>query len=253
MGYLWILLILFATGFIAGLVDAIAGGGGLITVPALLAVGLPPQVAIGTNKLQSSFGSGSAMAHFARAGTVRLRDCVPGIAATAVGAGIGALAVQSLDPDFLRRVIPFMLIAIAGYLLAAPRLGYEEVRARLRPLTFYLIFGLAIGCYDGFFGPGTGTFWAMAFMLCLGQNLTRATAHTKVMNFTSNIVSLGFFIASGVVRYPEGLAMGAGQFLGARVGARLVISRGTRFVRPVFLAMVLLLSLKLLLDAFRTG
>ncbi len=247
----WLLSLLFSVAFVAGLVDAVAGGGGLITVPALLAVGLPPQTALGTNKLQASFGSGSAMFHFAQAGTVRLRECGQGILCTAIGAGLGALTVQGLDTGFLRRVSPFLLMALAAYLLFSPRLGYEEVRPRLRPGTFYVLFGLGIGFYDGFFGPGTGTFWAMAFMLCLGQNLTRATAHTKVMNFTSNAVALLFFMAGGAIRYPEGIVMGTGQFLGARVGARLVIRRGATFIRPVFLTMALLLSVKLLLAAFR--
>ncbi|HEY6007945.1 MAG TPA: TSUP family transporter, partial [Geobacteraceae bacterium] len=101
------------------------------------------------------------------------------------------------------------------------------------------------------FGPGTGTFWAMAFMLGLGQDLTRATAHTKVMNFTSNAVALVLFVVAGAVRYPEGLVMGAGQFLGARLGAHLVIRRGVPLIRPLFLTMVLLISAKLLLDAWR--
>ena len=247
----WLLPLLFATGFIAGLVDAIAGGGGLITIPALLAVGLPPHVALGTNKFQSTFGSGSAMLHFIRSGTVNLRQCALGVVWTAVGSGLGAVVVQRLDPGFLRLVIPYLLLAIAGYLLVAPRLGYEDVRPRFTPPFFYFCCGLVLGFYDGFFGPATGTFWAMALMLGLGQSLTKATAHTKVMNFTSNLVALLFFLAGGAVRFPEGLAMGAGQFLGARLGARLVIKRGFGLIRPLFLTMVLLLSVKLLFDAYR--
>jgi uncharacterized membrane protein YfcA len=116
---------------------------------------------------------------------------------------------------------------------------------------FYLLFGLVIGFYDGFFGPGTGSFWTMALMMLLGYSMMRATATTKVMNFTSNFVALLFFLAAGQVRFMEGLVMGAGQFMGARVGSRLVIKRGTAFIRPVFIAMVLVLTGRLIYLNFR--
>jgi hypothetical protein len=243
--------ILFAAGLFAGLIDSMAGGGGLITIPVLLGMGMPPQTALGTNKLQGTFGSGSAMLHFARAGSVRLRDCAIGVVWTAFGAAAGAMAVQTLDPSFLRLAIPLLLIAIASVMLFSPRLGMADVRERMGKNVFFLVFGLAIGFYDGFFGPATGTFWAMAFVLCLGFNLTRATAWTKVMNFTSNLVSLLFFLAGGFVSLPEGIVMGLGQFAGARIGSRLVISRGSRFVRPIFIAVVIAVSARLLYQNFR--
>lgn len=246
-----ILLILFLAGLVAGLIDSIAGGGGLITIPVLLGIGLPPQYALGTNKLQATFGSGSAMLHFARAGTVRLRQCGEGVLFTAIGAGLGAFSVQRLDPGFLRQAIPFLLIAIAIYTLVSPRLGYEDVHPRLRPLPFYLLFGLLIGFYDGFFGPGTGSFWVMALVLGLGYNMTTATGYTKVMNFTSNIVALALFVMGGHVRYAEGLVMGAGQFIGARIGARLVVARGVGFIRPVFILVVLAVTARLIYANYR--
>ena len=243
--------LLFVAGLFAGLIDSMAGGGGLITIPVLLGMGLPPQTALGTNKLQGTFGSGSAMLHFARAGTVDLRECAAGVVWTAFGAMIGTLAVQRLDTAFLSRAIPLLLIAIALFMLFSPRLGMADVRERMGKKTFYLVFGLTIGAYDGFFGPATGTFWAMAFVLFLGFNLTRATAYTKVMNFTSNLVSLVFFLAGGFVSFPEGIVMGLGQFAGARIGSRLVITRGSRFIRPVFMAVVVAISAKLLWQNFR--
>jgi uncharacterized membrane protein YfcA len=241
-----LLPILFSAAYIAGLIDAIAGGGGLITVPVLLAVGLPPQVALGTNKLQASFGSGSAMLHFVRAGNVRIRDCLQGILWTAAGSASGFLAVQLLNPSLLRLIIPWLLAAIALYMFLSPRLGNEDVRARWPDRLFYPVFGVSIGFYDGFLGPGTGSFWAMAFMLLLGYSMLRATAHTKVMNFTSNVVALIFFLAVGQVHFLEGIVMGTGQFLGARTGARLVSRRGTAFIRPVFIAMVLAILIRMI-------
>ena len=248
---LWMLPILFLTGAVAGLVDSIAGGGGLITLPVLLGLGMPPQYALGTNKLQSTFGSASAMAHFVHAGTVNLREGLAGILWTAMGAGLGAYTVQLVDPGFLRRLIPFLLLAIVLYTLLTPRLGNEDVHPRLGLGPFYMVFGLIIGFYDGFLGPGTGSFWVIALMLGLGFNMTKATGYTKLMNFVSNIVALAIFMAGGHVFYVAGLAMGFGQAFGARIGSRLVIAKGTRFVRPIFIAAVLTVTAKLLYQNYR--
>ncbi|HJV34341.1 TSUP family transporter [Geomonas sp.] len=243
--------LLFATGLVAGCIDAIAGGGGLITVPVLLGIGLPPQVALGTNKLQSTFGSASAMFHFVKAGTVNLRDARRGIFWTAVGAGIGAYTVQQIDPGFLKRFIPYLLLAILAYTIFTPKLGAEEVHPRMRKEVFYTVFGLLIGFYDGFLGPGTGSFWVISIMLGLGFDMRKGTGYTKLFNFVSNIVSLVVFIVGGKVVLLAGLLMGAGQACGARVGAKLVIHKGTRFVRPVFICSVLAVTAKLFYDNYR--
>jgi len=246
-----LLPLLFGAAFVAGLIDSIAGGGALITVPALMGIGLSPQVALGTNKLQASFGSGSAMLYFVRAGTVKLSDCWIGILWTAIGAAIGVWAVQLLDAMILKQLIPWLLAAIAVYTFFSPRLGEEDSHARMKGGSFYLLFGLSLGFYDGFFGPGTGSFWAMALMMLLGYSMMRATATTKVMNFTSNIAALIFFLSVGQVRFVEGIVMGVGQFLGARVGSKLVIKRGTAFIRPVFITMVLALVGRLIYLNFK--
>ncbi len=238
--------LLFATALIAGLVDAIAGGGGLITIPVLLGLGLPPQLALGTNKLQACFGSGSATLSFIRSGTVKLSECRTGIIYTAIGAVLGAATVQLLDPRLLRQIIPWLLIAIIIYTLLSPRMGFEDIHPRMRPAPFFITCGLLLGFYDGFLGPGTGSFWVVALIFGLGFNIMKATGQTKVMNFTSNIASLAFFIACGSVLWREGLIMGVGQFIGARIGAHLVITRGARFVRPVFVTMVLAVTARLI-------
>ena len=245
------LSLLFLVGLAAGLVDSIAGGGGLITIPVLLGIGLPPQIALGTNKLQASFGSGSAMLTFIRSGKVKLGDCSIGILYTALGSALGTFTVQLLDPALLRLIIPWLLVAIVAYTLLTPRLGFDDLHPRMTQATFFLLAGLTLGFYDGFLGPGTGSFWVMALIFALGFNMTKATAYTKVMNFTSNIVSLVVFIAGGAVLWREGLVMGAGQFIGARIGARMVVSRGTRFVRPVFITMVLAITAKLIWQNYR--
>jgi len=248
----WLLFsLLFGTGLVAGFVDSIAGGGGLITLPVLLSFGLEPKLALGTNKLQATCGVSSAAWHYAAAKIVRLQDCVWGFVISAIGAAVGTLAVQRLDPSLLRRAIPILLLAVAVYTLLKPRLGAEDLHPRLGGKCFYLTFGLLLGFYDGFFGPGTGTFWTMAFMLGQGFNLTRATGYSKVMNFASNLSALVFFAFSGHVAFAAGLAMGAGQLLGARAGSRMVIARGTKFIRPVFISVVFALTLKLIWDQYR--
>jgi hypothetical protein len=250
MVQLWHLPLLFGTGLVAGFVDAIAGGGGLITLPVLLNLGIDPKLALGTNKLQATFGSGSATVHFARAGTVALRDCQRGFVVTFLGAALGTLLVQQLPRDFLTHAIPILLVLVTVYFLLKPDLGATDAPPRLSRRWFDTGFGLVLGFYDGFFGPGTGTFWAMAFVFGLGFNLTRATGYTKVMNFASNLSSLLFFLLGGNVSLVPGLTMGFGQLLGARLGSHLVVVRGAKFIRPVFITMVLAITAKLLYDNY---
>ena len=157
--------------------------------------------------------------------------------------------MQHVQPHFLRAFIPFLLIAIAVYLLFRASLGEADAPARWKAGAFHLVWGSALGFYDGFFGPGTGSFWAMAYVVLLGFNLTKATAHTKLMNFTSNAASLAMFIIGGKVFWLAGLTMGLGELLGARLGAKIVIRRGARFVRPIFVAVALAIAVRLVITA----
>ena len=240
-----IIFILFCVGFAAGMVDSIAGGGGLIALPTLLFLGLPPQVALGTNKLQGSFGTFSAVVNYTRKGQVTLRHGLTGIAFTLLGATFGAWLVQSLDPTIIKPLIPFMLLFVFIYTVFAGNLGNKDTSPKLRMNVFYALFGIGLGFYDGFFGPGTGSFWTVAFMFFAGFNMTKATGYTKLMNFTSNIGALFWFIIGGNVVYSIGLIMGAGQIAGARIGSSLAIKNGTRFIRPIFLTVVLLTVIRL--------
>jgi uncharacterized membrane protein YfcA len=242
---------LFVVGIAAGWIDSIGGGGGLITVPVLLSLGLPPAEALGTNKLQAVFGSGSATWHYSRAGLIDFCAAIVGVVFTAVGAIAGALVVQHIRPDFLSAIIPFLLIAIALYFLFRPQLGATDAHPRMKAGAFHFLVGLVLGFYAGFFGPGTGSFRAMAYVMLLGLNLTRATAHTKLMNFASNAASLALFIAGGKAHWEAGLVMGLGQLLGARLGAKMVVARGAKFIRPIFIAVVLASSARLLVTAIR--
>jgi uncharacterized membrane protein YfcA len=154
--------------------------------------------------------------------------------------------VRWLDAALLANVIPWLLAALVVYLAFRPRLGETSRHHRLEPPVFYLLFGLGLGFYDGFFGPGTGSFWTVAFIMVLGHDFLQAAAHTKLMNFTSNLAALLVFAAVGAVVVGPGLALGAGQLLGGRMGAHLAATRGGRFIRPIFLVMAGLTVLKLL-------
>ncbi len=240
--------LLFATGLAAGFVDSIAGGGGLLTVPALLSICPNPVVALGTNKLQATFGSTSATFHYARAGALNLPDCWRACLLAFLGSLTGAALVQMLNVQLLKQGLPILLLLVAIFVWCRPKLGETDLHPRISRRQFDFTFAFGIGLYDGFFGPGTGTFLALAFMLGLGFNLTRATAHAKALNWASNVASLLVFLLAQKVWFAAGITMGGGQWLGARLGSRLVVKRGTRFIRPVFLTMVTAITLKLIWD-----
>jgi uncharacterized protein len=232
--------ILFLGGFSAGFVDSIAGGGGLISLPVLLAVGLPPQLALGTNKLQGCFGTLSSSYHYIRSGTVDLKAVLVGIVFTLVGAGIGAWLIQRLDPGFIKHLIPLLLLVVFVYTLFSKELGYERRDAVMPKSLFFFIFGVGLGFYDGFFGPGTGTFWMAALLVLQGYDMSRAAGATRVFNLTSNVVALCMFVIGHNVLYSAGICMALGQILGARIGSNLAIKNGARFIRPIFLTVVFL-------------
>ncbi len=242
------LSILFLVGAVAGLVDAVAGGGGLITLPALLAAGLGPLEALATNKLQGTFGTLAATSHFVRRKQLSLRELIPLVLLTFFGAAVGTLVVQRVDTGFVAAVIPVLLLANILYFTFSPRVGDVEAQRRIGRGTFGVLAGFGIGFYDGFFGPGTGSFFALAFVVLLGYSLVRATAHAKLLNLTSNAASLLFFVVGGHVLWSVGLVMAAGQLLGGWMGACLVLRRGASLVRPAVVLVGIALMLRLLAD-----
>ncbi len=239
--------LLVAVAMLAGTVDAIAGGGGLLALPALLWAGVPPLQALATNKLQGSFGTATASLNYVHKGEIDPRIMLGPIAWTFAGSVAGTLAVQYLVADWLDQLVPALLIGFALYFLFSPRIGEEDRHQRITPALFGLLVGTSVGFYDGFFGPGTGTFFAAGFVMLLGWNLRRATAGTKLLNFTSNIASLIFFALGGHVVWSIGLGMGLGQVAGAWLGSHLVIRHGSVIVRPLLVVVSVAISLKLLL------
>ncbi|MEH6473891.1 MAG: TSUP family transporter [Halopseudomonas sp.] len=238
--------LLFLLGTLAGFISAIAGAGGLLVLPALLTLGLDPLAALATNKLQNIFGTASSMFNYFRKGRIELQGMQWSIIAALIGSGLGTYCVQRIDTALLAKLIPLLLIVIALYFLFSPRVGDTDAPARLGQRSFALSAALTIGFYGGFFGPGIGSLFAVAFVAARGYNLVKATAHTKVLVFTTNITSLVLFISASQVVWSIGLCMAAGQLIGARLGSNLVITRGARLVKPMIIFATLALAVKLL-------
>ena len=242
--------LLFCAGLSAGFIDAIAGGGGLISVPALLWAGLPPQMALGTNKMQSTWGTLMAVRKYAKAGLVSWSQVRLAVLITFSFAMSGAWVVMLISNAVLKMIVPWMLLGIAVYVLLSPSLGKTAAKARLSLGAFACLAGSVLGFYDGFFGPGVGAFWTLASLSLLGLELTRATAFTKVVNLTSNMASLIIFVVGGRVNYEIAAVMIAGQLIGGRLGAGMAIRHGAPFIRLIFITVVFAMVAKLLWDQF---
>ncbi|AGH38437.1 hypothetical protein EIM44_06370 [Bibersteinia trehalosi] len=241
-----IIALLFIAAFVSGFIDAIAGGGGLITIPALLSVGIPPAMALGTNKLQACGGSFSAALYFIRHRQVEIKHLGKLIALTFVGAALGAITVQLIDISLLKSALPFLILILAIYFLFSPSISDQDSKQRVSYTLFAFTAAIGIGFYDGLLGPATGSFFTLAFVLLLGFNLTKAVAHTKVLNFTSNFAALVFFILGGVVLWKIGLIMLVGQFIGGNLGAKMAITKGKQLIKPLIVTMSFLMVAKML-------
>ncbi len=243
-----LLVLLWGVAVVAGWVDAIAGGGGLLTVPALFLTGLSPVEVLATNKVQGSCGALVATWRYTRLGLLYPRQHLPATLLAFGGGLAGAYSVQILNPRLLETIIPLLLILLALYWLLAPGLRQSTRRpARLSGWGFTLLVGGGVGFYDGFFGPGAGSFYALGFVLLLGYPLTEATGGTKLLNLSSNLAALLTFALAGQVWWGLGLLLGLGQALGSYLGAQMVGRHGVRLVRPLLVVVSLGISLKLLL------
>lgn len=230
---------------VAACLDAIAGGGGLITLPALLLAGLDPVTALATNKLQGSVGTLSAVAAFAKRGLIEWRRALP-IGAVALCASlIGAQSVNFVPKHLLSAIIPFVLVAVAVYFILSPQLTDHNAHSRLSPVAFNLTAVPLIGFYDGVFGPGAGSLYMAAIVSLLGYGAVRATGLTKVANGSSNVGGLIVFLAMGVVNLPIGLCMAVGALVGAQIGSALAITLGKKIIKPLVVIIALVMAAKL--------
>lgn len=236
-----ILIFLFIAATIAGFMDTLAGGGGLITIPALVVAGVPPLAALGTNKFQSCFGSGTASFLLFKRKKIHWQELRPMMMAAFVGSVIGAVLVQFIDTQVLGFMIPLVLVIIAVYFIAAPYLKLDAAEARMTAGLYQKTAVPAIGVYDGMFGPGTGSFFAVAGVSLRGLELIKATAIAKPLNFATNIASLIVFIFAGQIMWLAGLAMIAGQMLGAWMGAHYLFKVNPKLLRLLIVSICLLM------------
>lgn len=237
-----IYLFLFFVSLGAGCIDTIAGGGGLITLPAMLLVGMPPASALATNKLQGSVGNLVACIVFFRDGLIDMKSKKLLIIMTFLGSILGGWLVLRINTEALQVYVPILLITIACYFLFSPNIGEVNAKKKLSYFSFSIFVASSLGFYDGFFGPGTGALIALAFVSLYGVTLLKATAYAKLLNLTSQSTALLYFIIYGEIFWLAGIAMMAGQVIGAILGAKMVINRGAALVRPVIVSICILTS-----------
>ena len=248
----WILVSLASA--LAGFVDAIVGGGGLILVPALFAA-FPhsaPASLFGTNKAAAVWGTAMSTWQYSRRLHITWATIAPGIAAAAIGAFTGAWAVTLVNPAFLRQLLPFILLGVLIYTLAKKDLGREHAPRHSLRATQWLTaaIGLVIGFYDGFFGPGTGSFFVFLLVRLLGYDFLNASLNAKLLNVTTNLAAIALFAAKGHVWWHFAVPLAVANVLGSVLGTWMALRHGAGFVRVIFIAVVSLLILKTGWDAF---
>lgn len=241
-----LILMLIGAAFAAGFVDSIAGGGGLITLPALMLAGIPPTQALATNKVQGVFGAGAAALSYARRGLVDLRQQIGPAIVAFVAAIFGALMVSWIPTQALRYGLPVILIGIALFFALKPGLDDTDRHRRVSPLVFAASIVPLVGFYDGLLGPGAGAFYMLGFVMLAGYGILKATAHTKLLNFASNLGGLLAFALVGKPLWLLGGAMALAQIAGAMLGARLAMRIGARVIKPLLVITSTVLALRLI-------
>jgi uncharacterized protein len=249
---LWLVV---TAAFLAGVMDAMVGGGGLVTVPALLSTypSLPPALLLGTNKCSSVFGTTVAAWRYSHRVRLDWAWLAPAALVAFVGSGLGAWTLTWMDPQYLRRGLPWVLLLVLVYTLKTPQLGLQHAStphsAKSR-LWLALVIGAGIGWYDGFFGPGTGSFFIFLLVRWLGQDFLHASASAKVLNAATNLAALLMLAATGHVWWQVGLVMAVANVAGNVLGTALALKHGAGLVRRVFMLVVALLILKTGIDAY---
>lgn len=249
-------LIVLPVVFLAGLVDSIAGGGGLLSVPAYMAAGLPPHYVLGNNKFSSSFGTLIASLRYYQHGLIDMRVALLSAFFALIGSFLGTNAVLLLSPDFLRILLIILIPLVAALTLANRSLGREnrsQHQSRQRKYSLAALAALLIGFYDGFFGPGTGMFLIFFYTLVLKYDFVTANANTKVVNLASNVAAVITFIINGKIIYAIGIPAACAGVAGNLLGARLVIKKGSAIIRPIFILTLVLLFGKILYDLLTAG
>ncbi|MDB0439822.1 sulfite exporter TauE/SafE family protein [Clostridioides difficile] len=245
---MFVIIFLCIGGFIAAFVDSIAGGGGLISMPVLMAIGVPIHLAIGTNKFAASAGCISSAYRYAKSGKTNselLKKLVP---FTIIGSILGVKCVLSINENILNVLVVVMILIVAIYTFVSKNLGQEDRFEGInkKNLRLGMLMAFIMGFYDGFFGPGTGTFLTFGFIKIYGYDFLHASANTKILNLTSNVTSLLLFMINGQVYYKIAVLFALVMIIGAYVGAKVAIKNGSKMIKPIFLVMALFMVTKLM-------
>ncbi|WP_241613882.1 TSUP family transporter [Rosenbergiella epipactidis] len=242
-----LLIIMFAVAILAGFIDAIAGGGGLIAMPAFLLAGISPVLALGTNRLQATIGELTSLIVYKKNGLLENTGLLRGAFWSAIGAIIGSIIATKMSKEFLQLLLPILMLLILIYTVFSKKIRSNTPQHKvLSTSVFMCVMGLILGFYNGFFGPGTGSLWVIAFISLMGCTIKQASIFSKPLNFTSNLVSLIYFIFVGKVIFLLGFVMAAGQIIGASFGSKMVISNGDKIIRPLFITVVTIMTVKLI-------
>lgn len=239
-----LLSLLFLTSVIAGLIDTLAGGGGLISLPALILSGVPPLSALGTNKLQGSMGTATATYMMLKNKKIKWHDIKPIMLMAFIGSVLGTMTIQVINSDILTFVIPLVLLCIAIYFLVSPKVTQTEAKPKLTKKHYKNTVVPFIGFYDGMFGPGTGSFFAMSGVFCRGLDIIKSTAVAKSLNFSTNIASLIVFVIAGHIVWVIGLLMMFGQIIGAWLGSHFLFKINPSYLRFLVVFMCICMLVK---------
>ncbi|MGF1765027.1 sulfite exporter TauE/SafE family protein [Aliivibrio kagoshimensis] len=248
-----VMIILALVAFSAGFIDAVAGGGGMLTVPALLSLGLPPHIALGTNKLAACFASSTAAWTYYRKQLFTPSFWKNAFIATFIGAVLGTLVVDLISTQWLEKVLPLIILTTAAYTIWHPQVkgdGHQLPEKNDKCIKQQRLQGFCLGFYDGVAGPGTGAFFTVSSMALYRINILLASGFAKAMNFTSNFTSFITFAYLGHINWALGLTMGICLMAGAYLGAHSAIRFGAKFIRPVFITVVCILAVKLAYSAW---
>lgn len=237
-------------GFVAAFIDSVVGGGGLISVPTLMWAGLPMLNVLGTNKIASCMGACAGFLTYLRSGKIDGKIMRVMFPLAFVGSIGGVVTVRQIPPDFLRPLVVVMLIVIAIYSVAKKNWGADKISTSHKNYLLGVIMIFALGFYDGFFGPGTGSFMLFLYLI-MGYGFLGAAANARAANFASNLAAAIIFTACGLVNFSYALPMGFGMIIGAHFGAKTAITKGAAYVRPLFIGMTIILIGKQLIELFK--
>ncbi|MEG1256379.1 TSUP family transporter [Clostridium sp.] len=237
-------------GFLAAFVDSIAGGGGIISVPAYMMAGLPPHMVLGTNKFTASTASFTSSLSFIKSGNCNFKFLKIVTPFTLIGSILGVKTVLLLDDSFLQPLVLVLVLCIGVYTFFSKSIGAEDNFKGFtkKNIAFSIILAFSLGFYDGFFGPGTGSFLIFGLINILGFNFLKASANARVLNFVSNIAALVTFAFSGKINYLVGIPICFFMILGAKLGTKLAITKGSKIIKPIFVTMSLAVAIKMLIQ-----